>query len=233
MSIVGSLCKERLDKTVSALREAQSQVDALINRNVRKLVSNTVESIGNYAFYGCSNLLEADMPNVKRIGHSAFAGTYALTKADYPLATSAGQQTFYCCIKLADVNLPKVWTLEKQMFYKCYMLQKLDFLQVGTIDEGAFEGCKSLTTLVLRSNTKCRLRYANAFTDCCHMLGTVDEKYNPDGLCDGYVYVPSALVASYQADSVWTEAGVQFRALEDYTVDGTITGALDESKISA
>jgi hypothetical protein len=29
----------------------------------------------------------------------------------------------------------------------------------------------------------------------------------------------------------WTTFSAQFRALEDYTVDGTTTGELDESKI--
>lgn len=207
-------------------------MDSLVNRNVKIVTSDTVESIGNYAFYGCSNLLEANMPNVKRIGHSAFAGNYALTKVNYPLASTIDQQTFYCCINLIDVNLPLVWTLGTETFHKCYRLRKLDFMRVNTINESVFNSCKSLTMLVLRSNTKCRLRSANAFTDCCHMLGAVDETYNPDGLHDGYVYVPSALVASYQADSVWTEAGVQFRALEKYTVDETVTGDMDWDKIN-
>jgi hypothetical protein len=47
----------------------------------------------------------------------------------------------------------------------------------------------------------------------------------------GYVYVPRSLVDSYKSATNWSTYANQFRALEDYTVDGTITGELDESKI--
>jgi hypothetical protein len=44
-----------------------------------------------------------------------------------------------------------------------------------------------------------------------------------------YIYVPSNLVSNYS--NQWKDTGAQFRALEDYTVDGTITGELDPAKI--
>ena len=47
----------------------------------------------------------------------------------------------------------------------------------------------------------------------------------------GYIYVPASLSASYKTAGNWTAFSNQFRALEDYTVDGTVTGDLDESKI--
>jgi hypothetical protein len=47
----------------------------------------------------------------------------------------------------------------------------------------------------------------------------------------GYIYVPADLVDSYKAATNWSTFAAQFRALEDYTVDGTITGELDITKI--
>lgn len=47
----------------------------------------------------------------------------------------------------------------------------------------------------------------------------------------GYIYVPAASVDVYKNVGGWKAYAAQFRALEDYTVDGTITGELDESKI--
>lgn len=41
----------------------------------------------------------------------------------------------------------------------------------------------------------------------------------------------AALVDSYKAATNWSTYADQIRALEDYTVDGTTTGALDETKI--
>ena len=63
------------------------------------------------------------------------------------------------------------------------------------------------------------------------MHGTVNTKYNPNGLKDCYIYVPSALIDSYKAATNWTTFSTQFRALENYTLDGTINGLLDPSKI--
>jgi hypothetical protein len=36
---------------------------------------------------------------------------------------------------------------------------------------------------------------------------------------------------TYKTSANWENFAAQFRALEDYTVDGTITGALDINKI--
>jgi hypothetical protein len=47
----------------------------------------------------------------------------------------------------------------------------------------------------------------------------------------GYIYVPAALIDSYKTETNWSAFAAQYRALEDYTVDGTVTGEMDESKI--
>jgi hypothetical protein len=76
-----------------------------------------------------------------------------------------------------------------------------------------------------------KLSGTNAFTDCYHFHGTTDLTYNPNGLKDGYIYVPSPLVEGYKAATNWSAFASQFRVLEDYTVDGTTMGALDPNKI--
>ena len=98
------------------------------------------------------------------------------------------------------------------------------------IDTLAFESCYILTAVILRSEIVCNLVNTAAFLDCYHLLGTVNKTYNPDGLKDGYIYVPASLVDSYKTATNWTTFADQFRALEDYTVDGTITGELDPAK---
>ena len=60
---------------------------------------------------------------------------------------------------------------------------------------------------------------------------TVTLKNTPIASGTGYIYVPAALVDSYKAATNWSNFAAQFRALEDYTVDGTTTGALDPTKI--
>ena len=62
-------------------------------------------------------------------------------------------------------------------------------------------------------------------------LGSNVFKNTPIASGTGYIYVPRALVDSYKVATNWATYAAQFRALEDYTVDGTVTGDLDESKI--
>lgn len=109
----------------------------------------------------------------------------------------------------------------RNAFYVCYKLTKADFPAATSIDQYAFYNCSALTALILRSETLCTLTSTNAFNSSAIKNGT------------GYIYVPRALVDSYKADSKWAAVVVtnQFRALEDYTVDGTITGELDSTKI--
>jgi hypothetical protein len=110
-------------------------------------------------------------------------------------------------------------SIGKQTFRYCTALKSADFPAVTSIMHCAFENCSSLKALILRNTSKCTLADSNAFTSTPIASGT------------GYIYVPRALVDSYKTASYWKTYANQFRALEDYTVDGTITGELDESKI--
>ena len=72
---------------------------------------------------------------------------------------------------------------------------------------------------------------SNLFNNCYHILGTVNATYNPAGAKDGYIYVPRNMIETLSNATNWSAYASQLRALEDYTVDGTTTGDLDESKI--
>ena len=108
----------------------------------------------------------------------------------------------------------------------------VSFSALTNIGHSVFTSCFSLTTLILRNTTKvCTLSNKNAFDQCYHYHGTVNSTYNPNGLKDGYIYVPASLIDSYKVAANWSTFATQFRALEDFTVDGTTTGELDPSKI--
>lgn len=97
---------------------------------------------------------------------------------------------------------------------------KLTFVDTGITSVGTRWFLDApLKAFVLRSTKLAPLSNVNSFTDSGIANGT------------GYIYVPRNLVDSYKAATNWTTYANQFRALEDYTVDGTITGELDESKI--
>jgi hypothetical protein len=68
----------------------------------------------------------------------------------------------------------------------------------------------------------CTLANTSAFSNCNHFHGTVNSQYNPDGLKDGYIYVPKALLSDedetmdYRRATNWSTFASQFRAIEDY-----------------
>jgi hypothetical protein len=105
-------------------------------------------------------------------------------------------------------------------------ITSVDLHVCNSIEGQAFRYCSKLNTLILRSTTLCTLGNVNA-------LNTTPFTSSLSG--GGKLYVPAALVSAYQTAKEWSTIygyeNNEFRALEDYTVDGTITGALDESKI--
>lgn len=198
-------------------------------------------SIGTYAFYQCKALTKANIPKVTSIASSAFYGASALTEANFPLVTSLAGTVFYDCIALTKVNFPVATSASSSGFYNCKVLTKVNFPAAASIEDRAFGSCEALTeanfpvatsingtmaffnckvlaALILRSATLCTLKNKAAFDGSSIKNGT------------GYIYVPAALVDTYKSATNWSNFAAQFRALEDYTVDGTTTGELDPTK---
>ena len=205
-------------------------LDALIDGSITEVSSNAI-NIKDSAFKGCNKLTTVNMPNVTNIGKSAFHEAYNLLEIDFPLVVEIPSNAFDACRKLRSVNMPNVTSIDSYAFRYCYVIKTFDFPKLYSIGATAtFNGCYSLTAFIIRSDTLVSAS-GKPFNACYHILGTTNSEYNPDGLADGYIYVPAALVDAYKAATNWSTYASQFRALEDYTVDGTITGALDESKI--
>ncbi|MBR2238334.1 MAG: leucine-rich repeat domain-containing protein [Prevotella sp.] len=91
-------------------------------------IPNSVTSIGNFAFYGCSGLTSVTIPNsVTSIGDYAFAGCSGLTSVTIPNSvTSIGDEAFRNCRSLTSVTIPN---------------------SVTSIGDYAFEGCSGLTSV--------------------------------------------------------------------------------------
>lgn len=219
---------------------SDSDFDALINKSIAEVFSN-VTRIKDYVFYKCTSLTTASFPNVTTVGENAFSECSNLKTINFPLLKTMGERCFQKCNALTDVtfpmvtktsgyslgyctglrtvNFPALPSIYSETFKSSTALETADFLVATSIGNSAFLYCSNLTALILRSETMATLSNTNAFSNTPIAAGT------------GYIYVPSALVESYKAESTWSTYAAQFRALEDYTVDGTTTGALDESKI--
>lgn len=128
-----------------------------------------------------------------------------------------------------------VTTIGDYAFNKCTNLEILDLPSVTSINKCAFSNCAALTKLILRSNTLCTLKDTNAFWYT--PIARYTSIYNDTSHPNGHIYVPRALLSDddatmdYRRATNWTSLSSKFRALEDYTVDGTTTGELDSTKI--
>lgn len=134
--------------------------------------------------------------------------------------TAQFKDTSYVYAKLIDRSITEISSnaasIASNALNGCSKLTTADFRVATSIASNAFTSCMSLTALILRSETMCTLSNKNAFNSCCHILGTVSSTYNPEGLKDGYFYVPRSLVDSYKTATNWSTYADQFRAIEDY-----------------
>lgn len=213
----------------------------MIARSITELSSNAT-SIGEYAFYKYDALTTADFPLMTSVGVHAFEACNNLTSCNFPSITSIADYAFRDCKVLQTVNAPLVTYIGSYAFQFCVELATADFPLLTTIDNSAFRYCKLLTVLdfpLLQSISTYSINNCSALTalilrktdGLCKLRDTNGISATPIASGVGYIYVPSALIEQYKAATNWSTYAAQFRALEDYTVDGTVTGELDETKI--
>ena len=151
------------------------------------------ESIGEYAFYGCSSLTSVDLTSCKTLGSDAFEGCSALVSVgstklltnipesafrycsnlqniDLSNCTSIGSFAFYGCSKIKHLNLDKCTYISSSAFNSCG-IEEIDLSATKMIEESAFSGCSSLTKVTGFKLIKSLP--ASAFS-YCHKLSSID-----------------------------------------------------------
>jgi len=146
---------------------------------VRKVViEEGVTSIGNEAFYSCSNIWSVSIPNsVTSIGNSAFELCENLTDINIPNSiTSIGTYAFCACNSLRSIEIPNSVTsikrgafmqsglrtisipnsveeIEEDIFYECTQLKSVDIPNsVTSIGSCAFWYCTELENISIPSS---------------------------------------------------------------------------------
>ena len=130
--------------------------------------------------------------------------------------TKIGKYAFSNCNNLVSIKCPAVTNLSEWALSNCTSLEIADFSALISIGRYCFNLDSKLVALIIRTGTVAYLSGAMSYSGIAQKTG--------------YIYVPAALVDSYKVASNWKTYATQFRALEDYTIDGTITGELDETK---
>ena len=132
------------------------------------IIPSSVTSIGDDAFNNCTSLTSITLPEgVTSIGSSAFERCTSLTSITLPESvTSIGSRAFYGCTSLASITLPEgVTSIGGSAFNGCTGLTSITIPKgVTSIGDGTFSGCTGLTSITLPEGVTSI--GSSAFYDC-------------------------------------------------------------------
>jgi len=146
--------------------DSRDNCNAIIETSSNKLISgcfntiipNSVTTIGDSAFFGCSNLKSITIPNsVTSIEIYAFGNCTGLTSINIPNSvTSIGHSAFYGCTGLTSITIPSsVTIIENGTFGRCEGLKNILIPNsVTSIGTNAFCGCTGLTSITIPNRVK-------------------------------------------------------------------------------
>jgi len=144
------------------------------------IIPNSVTTIGNYAFSGCTGLTSVNIPNsVTSIGECAFLLS-GLTNVTIPNSvTSIGSSAFAFCTGLTDVTIgDSVTSIGNEAFYDCEGLTSITIPNsVTTIGENAFSKCRDLTNVTIGNSVTSISD--GAFNSCSGLTSVTVESGNP------------------------------------------------------
>ena len=115
-------------------------------------ISSSVTTIGNYAFEYCSNLSSITIPNsVTSLGKYVFNGCTALTDITIPTSvTSISDHAFAYCSSLESITIPNsVTAIEGFAFYESGITDIVIPTSVTAIGNYAFSNCSSLSSITI------------------------------------------------------------------------------------
>ena len=127
-------------------------------------IPNSVTSIEGGAFFECHGLTSITIPNsVTSIGNRAFYWCSALTSITIPNSvTSIGDGAFYWCFALTSITIPNsVTSIGDETFYGCDDLRSLEIPNsVTSMGDYAFYGCSGLTSITIPNSVTSIGEYA-------------------------------------------------------------------------
>ncbi len=211
---------DKLNHLEDGVESENAILESIIDRTITSISSDTLTSIGDYAFGGCSSLTTADFPLATNIGIYAFDGCSSLTTADFPVATSIGEGAFRGCSSLTTADFPVATSIGISEFESCSSLTTVDFPAATSIGDNAFGGCEALTAADFPVATSIG---DYAFGGCealtavilrANQVVTVGEEVF-ESSDNAFIYVPDNLVSSYKSDANWSTYASRIKGISE------------------
>ena len=133
---------------------SSSSLSSIFGNQVKEyILGDEIQSIGSYAFYGCTGLTGITIPNsVTAIGSSVFRGCSGLTSITIPNSvTSIESSAFRDCTGLTSITIPNsVTSIGNGAFHGCTGLTSITIPNsVTSFGGSAFSGCSGLTSITI------------------------------------------------------------------------------------
>lgn len=212
--------KTKIQGLIDKSNEATGGSDTDLTTAIDSLIANQGGGIDETFF---KSLLEGSITELT-IGEGCYIRQYGfyrytkLTKLTLSKSCYLNNYAFSNCTGLTEIR-GRCGTIGQRAFESCTALVKVDLDYITQFAGVPFSGCTALKSLVLRQTTSVPLTDTGTYSKILYNLPNV------------WVYVPRDMLSSYTSSTYWKSHSSQIRVLEDYTVDGTIMGELDESKI--
>ena len=191
------------------------------------VIPDSVESVGDYAFYGCNRLTTISIPSsVKSIGEDAFFSCNNLQKSEFasieslcsinfgnefanPL--SIARQLYVSDEKVINLVVPEtVSSIGDYAFYNCTSLASVAISDsVKSIGKRAFYGCNRLASVEIPNSVTSI--GAEAFSGCSYLKSLT---YNSNVIGANFNNI-SALQSIFIGDSIKAISGSEFNGCDN------------------
>ena len=180
--------------------DSRNNCNAIIETSTNRLIvgcnnttiPNSVTSIGDFAFYGCSGLTNMELNNVANIGEYAFSGCSGLKSLSILKANNVDASTFNGCDAIETLVLPYEWGVDFKMTLSG--TTQLRTLYIG-------ENTASIPDKTFVNNKNLFEVYSNAATP--PSIGTAT--FGSETYSYATLYVPQGSVDAYKAATGWSK----------------------------